>query len=83
MFFGTFAGISVSHFQITFCFSLANTLMNVSSVSFGMEETGIADPRVKTMNPFSDPLANISNSYDHKQESPILMTKNKINLFIY
>jgi len=50
--------------------------MNVSSVTFGMEETGIVDPRVKTMNPFSDPLANLSNSYDHHSRVKLQLLKN-------
>ena len=59
-FFGRFDGISsVSHLQIIFCFSLANTLKKIFCNFAGMEEIGTIDPREKTMNPFEDESANV------------------------
>ena len=46
------AMLSFSHFQNTSCGILAKTRTKISTNSLGIEETGIADPKVKTMKPW-------------------------------
>jgi hypothetical protein len=43
--------------------------MKVSSVSFGIDETGTNDPKVKTMSPSVAPSANSFNPYKDEIEN--------------
>lgn len=58
-----FEGSSVSHFQTTRWGSFEKTRMNEFSVSFGIDETGTKDPKVKTINPSVAPSANSFSPY--------------------
>jgi hypothetical protein len=60
---GIFKGASASHFHTTRWRSFEKTRMKVSSVSFGIDETGTNDPKVKTMSPSVAPSANSFNPY--------------------
>ena len=52
-----------SHFQKTRCGMRAKTQTNILTMCVGIEDTGMADPKVKTMKPACAPSAKVCKSF--------------------
>nr|CAH0101505.1 unnamed protein product [Daphnia galeata] len=61
--------LDCSHFQKTCCGIRAKALANILTKFSGIEETGIADPNVNTINPSSAPSAKVCSSFFRKIRS--------------